>query len=137
MTRYPIRADVAMQLAGSRAQFREAHQLVAPTLLHSELLTLCYRVTLCYRAVRQGEISKKEADARLDHVQSLRVRLLGDQVLQRNAWAMAARLGWSDTFKAEYVALARLQADSLVTLDPALAAAVAGLVTVTPIEDLV
>lgn len=64
------------------------------------------------------------------------MRLLGDRVLQRVAWDIADQLGWSDTFGAEYVALTRLRADALVTLDGQLAQPVQDLVTVTPIEDL-
>lgn len=58
-----------------------------------------------------------DADQRLDHVRKLRIRLLGDRVLQNVAWTVADQLGWSDTFDAEYVALTQLQADALVTLD--------------------
>lgn len=46
------------------------------------------------------------------------------------------QLGWSDTFDAEYGALAQLQADALVTLDRDLARAVEQLVTVAPVEAL-
>jgi len=64
------------------------------------------------------------------------VRLLGDRVLQSAAWKIADERGWSDTFDAEYVALAQLQADALVTLDQRLARAVNEIVTVAPIEEL-
>ena len=46
------------------------------------------------------------------------------------------KLGWPDTFDAEYVALTELQADALITLDRRLADAVKDLVTVAPIEAL-
>ena len=42
---------------------------------------------------------------RLDFLRGLRIRLLGDRVLQRVAWKVAEELGWHDTFVAEYVAL--------------------------------
>jgi hypothetical protein len=42
----------------------------------------------------------------------------------------------SDTFDAEYVSLAQLQADGLITLDQKLAHAVKDLVAVAPIEAL-
>ena len=64
------------------------------------------------------------------------IRYLGDGVLRRRAWDLAARLGWASTYDAEYVALTQLQGDALVTLDPELAAAVAGLVRVATIEEL-
>lgn len=119
-----------MELARNRTVVPDRHQLVAPTLLRSQMLTLLYQ------AVRRGEVAEKEAAAQLDYVRSLRVRLLGDRVLQRVAWRVADRLDWPDTFSAEYVALTQLQADALVTLDGRVADAVRDLVRVAPIEDL-
>jgi predicted nucleic acid-binding protein len=130
MTRYVIGADVAMRLAHDGAIVRPEHQLVAPTLLRSQLLTLLYQ------AVRRDEISKRDADRSLDYVRGLRIRLLGDRVLQSTAWQIADRLGWPDTFDAEYVALTQLQADALITLDRGLARAVKDLVTVAPLAAL-
>jgi predicted nucleic acid-binding protein len=86
--------------------------------------------------VRRGELTKKAADERLNYVRGLRMRLLGDRVLQSVAWKVADQLGWSDTFDAEYVALTQLQADAFVTLDQHLARAVEDLVSVAPIEAL-
>ena len=67
---------------------------------------------------------------------ALRIRLLGDRVLQNVAWEVAEQLGWPDTFDAEYVALTRLHADALVTLDGRLADTVQDLVTVVPLDAL-
>ena len=130
VTRYVITADVAVELAAQRALVADDHQLVAPTLIRSQMLASLYR------SVRQGEIDRLEADARMDHLRALRPRLLGDRVLQRVAWRIADELGWADTYDAEYVALTQLQADALVTLDADLAAAVGDLVTIAPISDL-
>jgi predicted nucleic acid-binding protein len=130
MTRYVIGPDVAMRLALDRTVVRAEHQLVAPTLLRSQVLSLLYQ------AVRRGEMTRKDADERLTYVRGLRLRLLGDRVLQNVAWKVADQLGWSDTFDAEYVALTQLQADALITLDQLLVRAVEGLVTVAPIEVL-
>jgi predicted nucleic acid-binding protein len=130
MTRYVIGPDVALRLAHDLTVIGEAHQLVAPTLIRSQVLTLLYQ------AVRRGELTEKDAERRLSHVRGLRIRLLGDRVLQNVAWQVADRLGWSDTFDAEYVALTKLQADAFVTLDGKLAAAVKHLVTVAPVEAL-
>jgi predicted nucleic acid-binding protein len=69
-------------------------------------------------------------------VRGLRIRLLGDRVLQRAAWRIAERLDWPDTATAEYLALTELQGDAFVTLDAALAREVAGIVPLAPIEDL-
>ena len=50
-------------------------------------------------------------------INSLRVRFLGDKVLQRTAWRVADQLGWETTYDAEFVALTQLQADVFVTSD--------------------
>ena len=130
MTRFVIGPDVAMQLARDHTAIGADHQLLAPTLLRSQLLSRLYQ------AVGRGELTKSDADQQLDYVRGLRLRLLGDRVLQRVAWRLADQLGWPDTFDAEYVALTQLQADALVTLDPRLGRAVEQLVTVVPLEAL-
>ncbi len=130
MPRYVIGPEVVRRLAQERAAVAAAHRLVAPTLLRSQLLAQLYR------AVRQGELTRQEAERQLAYMRRLQIRLLGDRVLQSEAWKVAEQLGWPDTFDAEYVALARLQADALITLDARLAAAAAGLVPVAPFEAL-
>jgi predicted nucleic acid-binding protein len=131
VTRYVIGPDVALRLAQDEAVIRGDHQILAPALLRSQLLSLLYQ------AVQRGEMTKKVADQRLSYVRGLQIRLLGDRVLQATAWKVADRLGWPDTFDAEYVALTQLQADALITLDQQLAEAVRDLVTVAPLEVLV
>ena len=130
MTRFVIGPDVALRLADDQVVIGQEHQLLAPTLLRSQLLTLLYQ------AVRRGEMSKQDAERRLDYVRGLRLRLLGDRVLQSVAWKVADQLGWSDTYDAEYVALTQLQADAFVTLVRQLARTAQDLVTVAPIEAL-
>jgi predicted nucleic acid-binding protein len=121
-----IGPDVGIRLARDEAVIRGEHQILAPTLLRSQL------VSLLYQAVHRGEMTKKDAERRLNYVRGPQIRLLGDRVLQNVAWKVADQLGWSDTFDAEYVALTQLQADALITLDRELAAAVKDLVTVAP-----
>jgi predicted nucleic acid-binding protein len=130
MTRYVIGPEVAVRLAHDQAVIRDEHHILAPTLLRSQLLSLLYQ------AVKRGEMTKKDAEKRLNYVRGLRIRLLGDRVLQNVAWKVADEFGWSDTFDAEYVALTQLQADALITLDRQLADAVKDLVSVAPIEAL-
>jgi predicted nucleic acid-binding protein len=81
-------------------------------------------------------MTRKDADRQLDYVRGLRIRLLGDRVLQDVAWKLADQLGWPDTLDAEYVALTRLQADAFVTLDTKLARAVKGIVATASIDAL-
>jgi hypothetical protein len=84
MTRYVIGPDVAVRLAREQAVIRGEHQLLAPALLRSQVLSLLYQ------AVRRGEMTRKEAERQLEYVRGLRMRLLGDRVLQNVAWKAAA-----------------------------------------------
>ena len=130
MTRYVIVPEVAIRLAADETVINDEHRIVAPTLLRSQVLSMLYQ------AVQRGELSKSAAERRLDYIRGLRIRLLGDRVLQSVAWKVADRLRWSDTYIAEYVALTQLQADALITLDEQLAETVKDLVTIAPLEAL-
>jgi predicted nucleic acid-binding protein len=130
VTRYVIGPDVALRLAQEGAVLSSEHQILAPTLLRSQLLSDLYQ------AVRRKEMTKRDADDVLNYVRGLRIRLLGDRVLQNVAWKLADQLDWPDTFTAEYVALTQLQADAFITLDVKLAGAVKDLVDTAPIEAL-
>ena len=130
MTRYVIRPDVAIRLARDDAVIRDGHELLAPTLLRSQVLSQLFQ------AVQRGELTQQEAENAVSYVRRLRLRLLGDRVLQSVAWDVADQLGWPDTYDAEYVALTRLQGDALVTLDERLAQAAKRLVSVASIDDL-
>jgi len=131
MTRYVIGPDVALRLARLEAVVPAQHQLVAPTLIRSQVLAQLYGL------VQRGELDRKDAERQLDYLRGLRLRLLGDRVLQRVAWKIADQLGWPDTFVAEYIALTQLQADAFVCLDPELSRAVRGTVTLASIDELI
>ena len=47
---------------------------------------------------------------RLKRISAMPIRLLGDAVLRRRAWYLAERLGWAETYEAEYVGPTQLQA---------------------------
>jgi predicted nucleic acid-binding protein len=130
MTRYVIDPDVALALAAGRMEIPAKHKLLAPTLLRSQV------VAMLYAEVRRGALARDEADHRLDYLRALKLRLLGDRVLQRVAWRVAAELDWQDTFVAEYIALTKLQADALVTRSDTLANAARKIVRVAKFEDL-
>ena len=130
MTRYVIGPDVALRLAEQEAAVAERHQLVAPTLLRSQVLSLLYA------EVQRAGITRKDAERRLDYLRRLRMRLLGDRSLQQHAWKIAEQFAWPDTYVAEYIALTQLQADAFITLDAQLARTVDGTVRVAPIDDL-
>lgn len=130
MTRYVIGPDVALHLAGPGHQVAPGHQLLAPALLRSQALSLLFG------AVRRRELTASEAQHRMDGVRGLRLRLLGDRVLQRVAWQLADELDLPDTLTAEYLALTRLQADAFVTLDPAVREIARRVVPVADVEEL-
>ncbi|MCB1589492.1 MAG: hypothetical protein KDI56_11370, partial [Xanthomonadales bacterium] len=91
MTRFVIVPQVALALAETEAVITDGHRLLAPTLLRSQVLADLYD------QVRSGRLSRQEAGRRLDYLRGLRLRLLGDRVLQRLAWDLAEALDWPDT----------------------------------------
>ena len=130
MTRYVIEPEIALALAEREARIPARHRLLAPTLLRSQVLAQLFV------EVQRGHLNRKEAGRRLDYLRDLRIRLLGDRVLQRVAWDIALELGWADTFVAEYVALTKLQGDALVTRDSTLAGAARKVVAVATLEEM-
>src|SRR5215472_11687628 len=84
MTRYVIGPDAAIRLARDQAVSRGEHQLLAPALLRSQVLSLLYQ------AVRRGELTRRDAEARLSYVHGLPIRLLDGLVLHNVAWKAAA-----------------------------------------------
>ena len=127
MTRFVVDCETLLRVAAGEIKVAANHQLVAPTLVRSQALSALYE------AARRGEISVTEGVERVTRINSLKVRFLGDKVLQRQAWKVAEQLCWESTYDAEYVALTTLQADAFVTSDLDLARAVSELVkTATP-----
>ena len=130
MTRYVVDCDTLLRIAAGDIEVAAEHQLVAPTLVRSQALAALYG------AARRGEISASEGIERVTRINSLKVRFLGDKVLQRHAWKVASQMDWATTYDAEYIALTMLQADAFITSDRELARAVSGLVDTAPIEAL-
>jgi predicted nucleic acid-binding protein len=130
MTRYVIDAPTLLRLVADDAEGCPAHQLVAPSVIRSQALALLLR------AVRGGELTEQVALQRHERLTELKMRLLGDRVSRRTAWQIAREQGWDTTAEAEYLAVTRLQADALVTVDPVLAAKAQGLVPLAPLEAL-
>jgi predicted nucleic acid-binding protein len=130
VTRFVVDCAVVLHLVSEEIDVPAEHELLAPTLLRSQTLSAMHE------AVHRGEISPEVAFERLARIQALPIRLLGDAVLRRNAWNIADQLGLAETYDAEYVALARLQADALVTLDPELARRAKGIVPTATIDAL-
>jgi predicted nucleic acid-binding protein len=130
MTKFVVDTSAVLHLANAEVDVSSAHKLLAPTLLRSQTLSALHE------AVRRGEIPADVARDRLTRIRHMRIRLLGDAVLQRRAWELADQLGWASTYNAEYVALTQLQADAFVTLDAELARSVEGIVTTASIDAL-
>ena len=130
MTRFVIDPGSALRIVEEAIEPAASHRLLAPTLLRSQVLDLLYS------RVRSGQLTEEaglDLNARFG---KLKVRYLGDAVLRRRAWALAARTGMGSTFLAEYLALVQLQADALITEDRELAAKAKGLVPVEPLSAL-
>lgn len=130
MTRYVVDAPTLLRLVAEEVVVDPEHRLVAPSLIRSQALALLLD------AVRRGELTEKAALRYHDRLTKLRMRLLSDQVSRRTAWRIARERDWESTYDAEYLAVTRLQADALVTVDPGLAAKAAGVVPVAPFDAL-
>jgi indolepyruvate ferredoxin oxidoreductase alpha subunit len=130
MARYVLDARAAIELASEDVVIPAEHELLAPTLIRSQVLSLLHET------VHAGAMTEAEAERRRARVDGWRMRLLGDAVLRRVAWKLAGRLGWATTFDAEYVALTQLQADALITGDQNLARAVHGIVDIATLDVL-
>jgi predicted nucleic acid-binding protein len=130
VTRFVVDCGVVLRLAAEEIEVSEEHELLAPTLLRSQVLSALHE------AVHARELTQDVALNRLARVQSIPIRLLGDAVLRRRAWRVADELGRPDTYDAEYVALTLLQADAFVTLDDDLARRVERLVKTATIDAL-
>jgi len=130
VTRFVVDCETLLGIAAGEIEVAAGHQLVAPTLVRSQALAALYE------SARRGELSTAEGLERVTRINSLKVRFLGDKVLQRSAWRVADQLGWETTLDAEFVALTQLQADAFVTSDGELARAVSGLVETAPTDAL-
>ena len=130
MTRFVVDCGVVLHLASEGIEVPDEHELLAPTLLRSQTLSVLHE------AVHAGELQPDVALDRLSRIWAMQIRLLGDAVLRRRAFRVAEQLGWAETYDAEYVALTQLQADAFVTLDAKLARQVAGIVPTAKIDAL-
>ena len=130
MTKFVVDAGVVIRLVTEQIEVADQHELLAPTLLRSQVLSMLHE------AMQRGEVTPPIARDRLARIGRLPIRLLGDGVLRRRAWDVATKLGWASTYDAEYVALTLLQADAFITVDEDVAKAVEGIVTVASIDAL-
>ena len=130
MTRYVIDAPTLLHIVGSDVPVSQELQIVAPNLIRSQALTLLLE------AVRRGDLTEHQALQHHERLTELKMRLLGDRVSRRTAWKIAREQGWATTYDAEYLAVTRLQADALVTVNSALAEKAKGIVPLARLEAL-
>jgi predicted nucleic acid-binding protein len=126
-------SSTARPCSGSRPERSKSPPSTGSSRRRSSVLR---RLSALYGAARRGEITAAEGIERVTRINSLKVRFLGDKVLQRTAWKVADELGWETTYEAEFIALTELQADFFVTSDGRLARAVSGLVETATIDAL-
>jgi predicted nucleic acid-binding protein len=130
MARYAIDAATLVHLVTNELEVAPGHQLVAPNAIRSDALSLLYA------AVRRGELTERVALEQHTRLTELKMRVLGDRVSRRTAWKLASQQGWDDLSAAEYLAVCSLQADALVTVDPAMAELATGIVPLAPLSAL-
>jgi predicted nucleic acid-binding protein len=130
MTKFVVDAGAVLHLVTEGIEVGAGHELLAPTLLRSQVMSVLHE------SVQRGDLPDDVARDRLARVGRIKIRLLGDAVMRRRAWEVADRLGWWETYGAEYVALTQLQADALVTTNRDFARALEGVVTVASVDDL-
>ncbi|MFI5036378.1 MAG: hypothetical protein ACHQFZ_09275 [Acidimicrobiales bacterium] len=131
MTRFAIDPPTLVALADGNHEVSPDHQLVAPNSIRSHALDLLLQ------RVRSGELSESAAMELHERMTELKMRLLGDRVSRRTAWNIALEHGWKSIESAEYLAVAKLQADVLVTVNPELASKAAGVVPLGKLADLI
>ncbi len=130
MARYVIDAQTLLHLLDGDLTVDPGHQLVAPSSIRSEALQLLLD------DVRRGARTDKEALQVHERVTERKIRVLGDRASRGTAWRIARAQDWDTLRDAEYLAVTRLQADALVTVDPALAAKASDVVPVAPLQAL-
>ncbi len=130
MTRYVIDAPTLVHLVAAGVEISPAHQIVAPNLIRSQALSLLLE------AVRHGDLTEDLALQHHERLTEMKMRLLGDRVSRRTAWKIAREQGWETTYDAEYLAVAKLKADALVTVNPAFATKAKNLVSLVQLAAL-
>jgi predicted nucleic acid-binding protein len=130
MARYVVDAPTLLHVVSVELRIHPDHQLLGPHVLRSQALGLLYE------QVQRGRLTTAEALRLHERLTELRIRLLGDRVSRRKAWQIATDLGWDAIGDAEYLVVAQLRADALVTVDGALAGRAAGIVPVASVDAL-
>ena len=130
MARYVIDPATLLHVVDHGLLPHPHHQLVAPSRIRSDALDLLLD------DVRWGRRADKAALVAHERLTEMKMRLLNDRVSRATAWKIARDQGWSSVRDAEYLAIVRLQADALVTVDLELAARAHQVVPVAAVDAL-
>jgi predicted nucleic acid-binding protein len=130
MTRYVVDARTLVHIVSASVAIHPSHQLVAPNPVRSQALSLLFEQVRC------GKLDEGEALRLHERLTEVKMRLLGDRVSRRTAWRIAREQGWDTIGDAEYLAVTRLQADALVTIDETLARRAHGIVPTASLDAL-
>ena len=130
MTRYVVDARTLVHIVSTGVRIHPDHQLVAPNPVRSQALSLLFEQVRC------GELDEVEALRLHERLTEVKMRLLGDRVSRRTAWRIAREQGWDTIGAAEYLAVTRLQADALVTIDETLVRRAEGIVPTASLDAL-
>jgi predicted nucleic acid-binding protein len=131
MTRFAIDGPSVLELVRGGHTVDPAHRLVAPNSIRTDVLELLLL------EVRDGRLTDSAALELHERMTEVKIRLLGDRVSRRTAWRIAREHGWSTLRSAEYLAIAKLQADALITADADLARHAEGIVPLARVADVV
>lgn len=130
VARYVIDDQTLLEALDRDLHLNPDHQLVAPNFIRSDALQRLLGDVLA------GRRSEADALAKHERLTETKLRLLGDRVSRRVAWQLARENGWDALRDAHYLAVTRLQADALVTVDLDLARRARGVVALAPIDAL-
>lgn len=108
MAVYVVDANAAIELVLRGYTVSKDHELFAPTLLRSQVLSILHGELLAGRSNEKEALDAAERACRLPR------RLLGDAVLRKTAWTIATTHDWVETFDAEYIALTQLHGEALI-----------------------
>ena len=130
MTRYTIDAPTLLRMVTEGLEVHTDHQLVAPQAIRSQALQLLLD------RVRAGHLTDKEARELHTRLTETKIRVLGDRVSRWTSFTIAREQDWPTTAAAEHLAVTRLQADALVTVDAELARLAEGIVPLAAYDAL-
>ena len=130
MARYVVDAPTLVHVVDERLDVHRSHLLVAPNSIRSDALQLLLD------DVRRGARTDAEARESHERMTALKMRLLGDRASRGLAWRLAREHDLETLRAAEYMAITRLQADALVTVDAKLSATARSVVPLASVAAL-